>query len=150
MLCAFQLCYVRDDNEIVCQLPDYNLSAAFLHSLIVSYPDEKAASNGIVLLTNSDLSLSITKSLNTSSDRRKRDVIAQYPAVSMQNHNFSLSVTIGITLDGYDYYKDIKAAIPHIDYRLTAHIPVFYDYYAPEAPYSPGSNMTIDLYVSVR
>ena len=152
MLRVFQLCYVRDDSEIVCQLPGYNLSPAFLDSLVANYTDETtSAPNDIVLQANTGFSLSITTSLNASSSRRKRDTIAQYPATPVDSQDvFTLSVTMGIILDGYDYYKDIKAAIPNIDYRLTADIPVFYDYYVPEAPYSPGSNMAIDLYVSLQ
>jgi len=59
-------------------------------------------------------------------------------------------VTIGILLDGYDYYEDVKVAIPNIDYRLTSNLPFFYNYFSPIAPYSPGSNSAVYLYVSLN
>ena len=152
---CFQLCYVSNDTAIVCQLPAYNLSEAFLLSLIPNDTDYN-------LITTSDFSneplgssslaqLLVARSPSNYSGflrkRRKRDVIAQYPSVSMENQNFSLAITVGVTLDGYNYYQDIKAAIPNIDYQLNANLPYFFSYYTPAGSYDPETNSAIQLYV---
>ena len=150
----FQLCYVSNDTAIVCQLPAYNLSQAFLASLTPNTTDTLTSTLVSQAGSQSDqfiAQLIIKEGVfnSTYQQRQKRDIIAQFPAIPTQNETFSLSLTMGITLDGYDFYQDIKAAIPDIDYRLKTNLPNFFSYYTPNVPCSPGKNSTIQLYVSL-
>ena len=80
--------------------------------------------------------------------RIKRDVAGSI-GYSLDGEIYSIEVTLGIQLDDYDHYLDVKKALPNIEYSL-AYVPPELYKYEPDNDYDSNKRETINLAVSIE
>ena len=124
----------------MCQLPAYNLSTNFQHILLQNNTNVSTAlPPGSPFVAQ----IVIAGMLNTSSESNQGSDVNDGISSQTSIDTFSVSLLIGLSLDGYSHYDNLKES--GISYNVTYSFPEFDPY---EGTYNPESQSLIRLKVS--